>query len=192
MAAKIVTNKVILFEILINLDTKDIATMSLLNKSIYQKIRLILQTKMFWTAKLGYDVDQILSQANPGDFTYDKWIRLMGNQKLSYSQALFQLSDGYRFIPEIFDIRPDSNRAEILLHEAAKFGHPRATFEVTAAPLWGLYGEHGTDVSLAKLFYTTLMKVKELAETGNRDASEFVEMIDEMSEEELSQFFNGD
>ena len=131
--------------------------MSLLNKHLNQKVNLILQTKLFWNVKLGYDVDQVLSQARPGDFTYNKWICLMGNKKLTYPQVLFELCEAYRCMSELFDIKRIDVMAEILLREAAKFGHPRAVFEVTSIPLWDLYGKDEVAFDL------TMLKVRELS-----------------------------
>lgn len=50
LPADILTDKVISFEVVVNLDLKDVATISLLNKRFHQRVNLILKTKQFCDA----------------------------------------------------------------------------------------------------------------------------------------------
>lgn len=184
LAGEILTNKVILFEILINLESKDILTVSVLDKSFHKKTKSILQNKHFYNAKLGYDVDQLLSQTNPGDFTYEKWFRFAQNKNLSYAEALYTLSNSYLCIPELFDIKSDLNTAKILCQAAAKAGHHEAIYSLAVAPLWGIYD------GVTEPLDVVLVKIKDLAETGNIWAVRFLKSFGRMRNNEMAEILD--
>jgi TPR repeat protein len=137
-------------------------------------------------ANIGHPVAQykLAMRVGMSDITKSKDL-MFRSAAQGYPRALYELCVAYRSIPELYDIEPNTEISEMLCQKASDLGHDQAKCELLSILLFDTYPRRDD-------MKDVIEKLKKLAEQNNKFARDFLDVIADMSEEELEEFINTD